>query len=235
MDGQAAEPHQGTPSTRALGAMESAVRRARESAGGAALPPPPPPPLPQSHRVESVSPTADPAIELQRDRWLIAAVAVVAVLIVAGSVGLAVSLATGNGPPTAVAPSSSVTTPGHAGVPPPAHHSGAAGGGSSSGTSPSSNGTTTSTAAAAPGGPPVISTLNPSSGTAGEAVQIAGSNFMSSTGLIVATFNGQMASTNCPTQNTCSVTVPPSKGVSSAQVTISTAGGTSNAVTFTYR
>ena len=41
-DGQAAEPPQGTPSTRALGAMESAVRRAREAAGGA--PPPPPPP-----------------------------------------------------------------------------------------------------------------------------------------------------------------------------------------------
>ncbi len=80
----------------------------------------------------------------------------------------------------------------------------------------------------------MISALSPSSGAAGESVQVAGSNFLSSNGHIVATFNGQVASTSCPAQNTCTVTVPPSTGSPSAQVTITTASGTSNAVTFTY-
>ena len=81
----------------------------------------------------------------------------------------------------------------------------------------------------------MISALNPSSGPAGESVQVAGSNFLSSNGRIVATFNGQVASTSCPAQNTCTVTVPTSTGSPSAQVTITTSSGTSNAVTFTYR
>ena len=59
------------------------------------------------------------------------------------------------------------------------------------------------------------------------------SNFLSSSGQIVATFNGQVAPTSCPAQNTCTVTVPPSTSPS-AQVVITTARGTSNAVTFTY-
>jgi hypothetical protein len=64
---------------------------------------------------------------------------------------------------------------------------------------------------------------------------VAGANFMSSDGQIVATFNGQVAPTSCPAQNTCSITVPPpSPGARSAQVMITTAGGISNAVTFTY-
>jgi hypothetical protein len=58
---------------------------------------------------------------------------------------------------------------------------------------------------------------------------------MSSDGQIVATFNGQVAPTSCPAQNTCTITVPPPPpGSQSAQVTITTASGTSNAVTFTY-
>ena len=80
----------------------------------------------------------------------------------------------------------------------------------------------------------MISALNPSSGPAGESVQVAGSNFLSSNGRIVATFDGQAASTSCPAQNTCTVTVPAATGSPSAQVTITTSSGTSNAVTFTY-
>ncbi len=102
------------------------------------------------------------------------------------------------------------------------------------------SGTTTSTSTTTPvsaavGGPPVISSLTPSSGSAGQSVHVAGANFLSSSGQIVATFNGQVAPTSCPAQNTCTVTVPPSSGDPSAQVTITTASGTSNAVTFTYR
>jgi hypothetical protein len=80
----------------------------------------------------------------------------------------------------------------------------------------------------------VIASLSPASGTAGEGIQVAGSNFLSSSGQIVATFNGQVTATSCPAQNTCTVTVPPMSGSQSAQVTITTASGTSNAVTFTY-
>ena len=227
-DGQAAEPPQGTPDRRALGAMESAVRRARESAGGAPLSPPPP----QRHPPEPASPGSSLVSDREPDRWLIAAVAVVTVLVVAAAIGLGVSLANGTGPRSTATLSSPVTTPGHAGPARPAHHPSATGGGPSAG---STHATTTTTApAAVPGAAPVISMLSPSSGIAGASVQVAGSNFLSWNGQIVATFNGQVASTSCPTQNTCTVTVPASSGSPSAQVTITTASGTSNAVTFTY-
>jgi hypothetical protein len=65
-------------------------------------------------------------------------------------------------------------------------------------------------------------------------VQVAGTNFLSSDGQIVASFNAEVAPTNCPAQNVCTVTVPPMAGPTAAQVTITTAVGTSNAVTFTY-
>jgi hypothetical protein len=81
----------------------------------------------------------------------------------------------------------------------------------------------------------VISSIVPASGTAGQTITIGGANFLSLDGRIAATFNGQTAATSCPAQNTCTVTVPHSSGSQSAQVTITTASGTSNAVTFTYR
>ena len=80
----------------------------------------------------------------------------------------------------------------------------------------------------------MISALSPSSGAAGQGIEVAGANFLSADGQIVATFNGQVASTSCPAQNTCSVTVPPMSGGQSAQVVITTPSGTSNPVTFTY-
>ena len=92
---------------------------------------------------------------------------------------------------------------------------------------------TSTTVAVAPAGPPVISSLSPASGSAGQSVTVSGANFLSTSGQIVATFNGQVAPTSCPAQNTCTVTVPPSSAPS-AQVVITTAGGASNAQTFTY-
>ena len=62
---------------------------------------------------------------------------------------------------------------------------------------------------------------------------VSGANFLSTSGQIVATFNGQEAPTSCPAQNTCTITVPPSSRPT-AQVVITTAGGASNAQTFTY-
>lgn len=80
----------------------------------------------------------------------------------------------------------------------------------------------------------MIASLSPASGAAGQGIVVDGSNFLSSNGQIVATFNGQVTSTNCPAANTCTVTVPPMSGSSSAQVIITTATGASNPVTFTY-
>ena len=226
-DGQGNEPPQGTPGRRALGAMESAVRRARESASGAPLPAPPARERPPT----TTDPTSDPDLVRRPDRWLIASVAVVAALVVVGAIALAVPL--GNSPRNTTPPSTAARAPttiagpqGAAGTTGPSH---------STSTSRPTSTTTTTTVPSTPGAAPVISSLTPSSGTAGQGIQVAGANFMSSNGQIVATFNGQVAPTSCPAQDTCSVTVPPpTPGSQSAQVTITTASGTSNAVTFTY-
>ena len=161
------------------------------------------------------------------DRWLLGAVAVAAVAVVALAVALILSLQGGSTrvatPPVAtVAPSGG----GHH----PAHNTP----GTASSTTTSTTSTTPTTIAATPGGPPVIDSLSPSSGAAGQTITITGANFMSPDGHIVAAFNGQIAPTSCPAQNTCTVTVPPSNGAPSAQVTITTAVGASNTVSFTY-
>jgi hypothetical protein len=233
-DGQAHETPQGMPGRRALGAMESAVLRARASQGGAPSPPPPPPPPtdPRRHRQITV-PTRSGARNAEPagpDRWLITTVVVVAALVVAASIALAVSL-TGNGTPTTPLPSTA-QAPIHSGATPAPGQSHASGHHTSSGTS--KNTSTTTPIPATPGGSPVISSLTPSSGSAGQSLQVVGANFLSSSGQIVATFNGQVAPTSCPAENACTVTVPPSPGEATVQVTITTASGTSNAVTFRY-
>jgi hypothetical protein len=153
----------------------------------------------------------------------VAAVAVAAVAVVVLAIALIVSLS-GGGSQVAAPTGSTVPTSGTGGH--RSNHHGPTSGGASS--------TTTSTLAVTPGGPPVIDSITPSSGAAGQIISIMGANFLSSDGHIVATFNGVVASTSCPAQNTCTVTVPPSDGASSAQVTITTAGGASNSVPFTY-
>ncbi len=236
----------GTPSQRALGAMESAVRRARERAGVGTLPgsiaqdtqpvamatPPDEPPTPPRPSALPAPPWSVPPAErdgsARREHWLTVSVAVVAALVVVAGIALAVSAGVG-GPQRAAPPAATPSTAAHAGTPATPHpkrnsHSGL-------GTGPS---TTTSAPPATPGGPPVIASLSPASGAAGQDIQVDGSNFLSSNGQIVATFNGQVAATSCPAANTCTVTVPPMSGSPSAQVIITTATGASNAVTFNY-
>ena len=235
-DEQAHETPHGMPGRRTLGAMESAVLRARASQGG--LPPPlptPPTPTPRHHprvtvptstRTEAIDPTGP-------GRWLIISVVVVGALVVAAAIALVVSL-TGTSGPTAL-PASTATRPAPTHAAPPSGGPQVKGRHSPAGTSGTTRSTSTTTPEpAAAGGPPVISSLAPSNGSAGQSVQVAGANFLSSSGQIVAAFNGQVAPTSCPAQNTCTVTVPPSSGGRSAQVTITTASGTSNAVIFTY-
>jgi hypothetical protein len=155
----------------------------------------------------------------RNDRWLLGAVAVAATLVVSAAIALVVSVTGGSSPSSPTAAGSPSTRPSPTTAP--------------SGTGHSATTTTSTTLAATAGGPPVISSLSPASGSAGQAVVVAGANFLSSSGQIVATFNGQVAPTSCPAQNTCNVTVPASTSPS-AQVAITTAGGTSNAMTFTY-
>ena len=228
-DGQSDEPRPGTPSRRALGAMESAVRRARDSAGSGQTPAAT---APAASRQPPPRPAARaPDTARSPDRWLVASVAVAAALVVVGAIALAVPL--GNSPRSTAPPSTAARAPttiagpqGAAGTTGPSH---------STSTSRPTSTTTTTTVPSTPGAAPVISSLTPSSGTAGQGIQVAGSNFMSSDGQIVATFNGQVAPTSCPAQNTCTITVPPPPpGSQSAEVMITTASGTSNAVTFTY-
>jgi hypothetical protein len=243
-NGQAAEPPPGTPSRRALGAMEIAVRRAREAHGDT----PPVEPRPSAPAPAPARPPRSPGpVTAERgagqdgtrrrsERWLTASVAFLAVLVGAAAIALVVSLHTG--PRLAAPPSSSVTTaPSHAGASPSSSHTEAGLAGGRPGASATSTTTTTSstTVPVAADGPPVISSLTPSSGSAGVGIVVAGANFLSSDGQIVATFNGQVAPTSCPVQDSCTVTVPPpSSGSTSALVTITTPSGTSNTMTFTY-
>ena len=202
--------------------MEGAVRRAREAAGVGPPAPPDPTPSRRPERAAEVRWTAPQRGGPDRaappsgrpDRWLVTSVLAVAALVVIAAIALAVSL---SGSPSSVHRSS-----------PPARtlSTGPVG---TAGSSP----TSTTTVPVAPAGPPVISSLTPSSGAAGQGIEVAGANFLSTSGQIVATFNGRAAPTSCPAQNTCSVTVPPSTSPS-AEVVITTASGTSNAVLFTY-
>jgi IPT/TIG domain-containing protein len=274
-EGQASEPPQGTPGRRALGAMESAVRRAREAAGEPPAPPvgrppdpprPPRPPRPSDLVAQSDSrpvpsapseevtprPVATPvarqegdvvgspgsARDVWRDRWLFGAVIAAAVLVVVAAAALGVSLSdngtpSSSQPPIVAAPHGpGPTTTGQAGMPSGAANS--RGNRGSTGTSTSAPASPTTSLPSSPGAAPVISTLDPPSGAVGQGIEVAGANFLSSNGQIVATFNGQVAPTSCADQNTCTVTVPPMSGSNSAQVTITTASGTSNPVTFSY-
>jgi hypothetical protein len=64
---------------------------------------------------------------------------------------------------------------------------------------------------------------------------VHGANLFSSNGLVLARFDGQPTRTRCATQSSCTVVVPPLPGSpAQAQVTITTASGISNALTFTF-
>jgi hypothetical protein len=66
-------------------------------------------------------------------------------------------------------------------------------------------------------------------------VVVSGVNLISADGQILARFNGAAAPTRCPTQTSCTVTVPSmGAGPSSVTLTVTTAAGTSNALTFSY-
>ena len=99
---------------------------------------------------------------------------------------------------------------------------------------PTGSTTTTSPAAAAASGPR-LSSINPSSGTAGQTVVISGTDLYSSNGEVVAYFGTTSAPTSCSSTTSCSATVPDlGSGSASTTVTIRTASGTSNGLAFSY-
>jgi hypothetical protein len=230
-----------SPGARALGAMELAARRARATREGVTAthdPPTPAAPAP---------PSAGDPLETEREaqrasgnrtittvppeRWLAVAVGVAALLVVAAAIALVISLsANSNAGPVAAPPAGHATTQSN-------RAGGAAVGHAAPPTSAPAVRQTTSTlpSLGTPGGAPVISSLSPPGGAGGQTIQVAGSNFLSSDGQIVATFAGQVAPTSCPSQTTCTVTVPSlSAPPGPVPVVITTSAGTSNAVTFTY-
>src|SRR6202000_2963416 len=105
------DPPPGTPGRRALGAMESAVSRARASAdAGPTAPVPVPPPVGPRMPCQDRPPDALPALTRIDDgrtpglhRWLVLAVGAVAPLVVAAAVALIVSLSGGSTTPSLTA------------------------------------------------------------------------------------------------------------------------------------
>jgi IPT/TIG domain len=84
-------------------------------------------------------------------------------------------------------------------------------------------------------GGPVLSALQPSSGVAGQVLVVTGTNFLSPSGRISAHFGAQVALIACPQSTSCLVEVPPTDGTTApVPVTVTTDGGTTNPLTFTY-
>ena len=149
----------------------------------------------------------------RRQRWWVVALWVLATIILAlAAVTIGVSIrhsSTGSSPPAATGTSSP-----HAGT----------------GTPPSTTG-----APGTPGGP-TIASLTPDQGPVGQSVAIAGTGLMSSDGQVLAHFGAVVAPTACPTTTSCTATAPPGPAPGTqVPVTVSTAGGTSNSLTYTYR
>ncbi len=82
---------------------------------------------------------------------------------------------------------------------------------------------------------PELSSLAPSTGTAGQVLVVNGANLLSASGQITAQVGGENALIACPTSTSCLLQVPAPTGAStSVPVTVTTDGGTSNALSFTY-
>ncbi len=83
---------------------------------------------------------------------------------------------------------------------------------------------------------PSLTALDPSSGSPGQVLVIDGSNLLSTSGQITAQFGGQTTTIACPQSTSCLIEVPTTDGsTGTAQVSITTDGGTSNSLTFTYQ
>ncbi|MGH9919902.1 MAG: IPT/TIG domain-containing protein [Nitrososphaerales archaeon] len=90
-------------------------------------------------------------------------------------------------------------------------------------------------ATAAPGVAPRLASISPATGSDGQSVVIDGSGLFSTDGEVVAYFGGSAAPTRCSSQTSCTVTVPDLGALpSTVHLTVITANGRSNALTFSY-
>jgi hypothetical protein len=220
------------PGSHALEAMAEAARRSRERTTQDSFEPSPT--RGSSHRS---GPASDLVVDVRSPAWessdrrrkmrLVTSV-IVAALVVLVTATLVVSEVTRGGSKPAPQPVTIRTTPARPGLAPSSipptslPHS----------TLPSASTAPTSSSG---GSNPVLSSLDPSSGAAGQSVVISGANFLSGEGEIIARFGGRTAPTRCSDQTSCSVTVPVLAGSPSViPVTVTTETGTSNVLNFTY-
>ena len=219
------------PSARALAAMAEASQRSRASEVGPGGAPSTVPPSRQWRR---------PAVVLS---VILVVALIVAVLV--GSFSSSItgrsrsappasapaphSSPSGSGPSVTLPVTGSPTTVPASTLPTPA----------SSPTTVAASTTTLSTTPPTPsttppsGGGPVLSALEPSTGAPGQVLIVSGSNLLSPSGQITAQFGGQTALIACPTSTSCLIQVP-SETSTPALVTVTTDGGTSNPLTFSY-
>lgn len=121
------------------------------------------------------------------------------------------------------------------------HSHGSSSSSSSSGSRHGSAGTSPSSTAALPQvtgtpGGPTITSVSPSQGSPGQTVSITGTNLFSGSGQVLAYFGGVVAPTACPSESSCTATVPPPPaGSNRVEVTVTTDAGSSNGVPFTYQ
>lgn len=94
-----------------------------------------------------------------------------------------------------------------------------------------------SAAAAGTTGAPQLSSIDPSQGSTGQNVVITGANLFSPDGHVQVWFGTQPATTSCPVQTSCNVTVPaaPPGASGPVAVTVTTASGASSALSFVYQ
>lgn len=153
----------------------------------------------------------------RRQRWWTTALVALAVLVVglaAATVAVSVSQHTHNSSSSSSASSGS-------------RHSSARTSPSSTVALPQVTGT--------PGGP-TITSVSPSQGSPGQTVTITGTNLFSGSGQVLAYFGGVVAPTACPSESSCTATVPPAPaGSNRVDVTVTTDAGSSNGVPFTYQ
>ncbi len=213
---------------RALQAMAEAVERSRRG-GRPTVADVPPDPV-----GEPSIPDAVPGRDVER--LLRVSVMVVAALVIAVFLALAgVYLAGGSSSPGGGRRGSASAT-GNAGG--RTSHRGQASGSTSTTAAPGLAPAPPQTAPpqTAPSGPgPAIGAVKPSGGTAGQQVALSGSGFFSPDGHIQVLFDGQEASSDCPTQTACTAAVPDLPGPArTVDVTVVTAAGTSSPVPFSY-
>ncbi len=228
-------------SPRALGAMAEAARRSREGGGGRATDTTQRIRSPKTdpHPVAAVAPPVD-EVRSNRERRLKTSIALVGSAVVVAAISLGISSASHDGAAPehrSSRPGTGVTLPTRPRSTPTTTGPLSTGSSPTTGPSPATASSPSTTAPPPASGPgPVLSALSPSSGSPGQSVVVVGMGFLSSDGTVLATFDGQVAPTVCPMATSCTLTVPAmSDQPSTVPVTITTASGTSNALSFAYQ